>query len=75
MMAKFVSNNSSSALCGSMLSDSNRDLKWKCQPRYAGHDGSPCMHRNKRVVIGSNFALNYTMCNPIEISRTAQGVM
>jgi len=29
----------------------------------------------KRVVIGSNFALNYTMCNPIEISRTALGVM
>lgn len=29
----------------------------------------------KRVVIGSNFALNYPMCNRIEISRTAQGVM
>lgn len=74
-MAKFISNNSSSMYVVPCFLIPTGILKWKCQTWYAGHDGSPCMHRNKRVVIGSNFALNYTMCNPIEISRTAQGVM
>lgn len=74
-MAKFVSNNSSSAYVV---------LYFLIPTGTQNGNAKPSMHSMmyhhvcigiKRVVIGSNFALNYTMCNPIEISRTAQGVM